>query len=47
MYTINWSSKAKKQLRKIDRVAQMAISDAVDDLESFPNTPNVIARGGH
>jgi len=47
MYTINWSSKAKKQLRKIDRVAQMAISDAVDGLESFPNTPNIIALTRH
>ena len=36
MYVINWSSKAKKQLRRIDRQAQVAIIEAVDQLEYFP-----------
>jgi len=47
MYAINWSSKAKKQLRKIDVPAQAVIVDAVDELASFPNAKNVKALSKH
>jgi len=47
MYAINWSNKAKKQLRKIDRKEQGTIIDAVDELENFPNAKNVIALTKH
>ncbi|WP_442596292.1 type II toxin-antitoxin system RelE family toxin [Parapusillimonas sp. JC17] len=47
MYSVNWSNKAKKQLRKIDRKEQGTIIDAVDELESFPNAKNVIALTKH
>lgn len=47
MYHINWSSKAKKQLRKIDHQAQVTIMDAVDELVNFPNARNVITLTNH
>ncbi|MCB5362900.1 type II toxin-antitoxin system RelE/ParE family toxin [Pusillimonas sp. CC-YST705] len=47
MYAVNWSNKAKKQLRKIDRKEQITIVNAVDGLESFPDTKNVIALTNH
>jgi len=47
MYTINWSSKAKKQLRKIDSKNQESIIDAVDALKDFPNTRNVSTLTRH
>ena len=47
MYAINWSSKAKKQLRKIDLKEQGTIINAVDELENFPNAKNVIALTKH
>jgi len=47
MYMINWSSKAKKQLRKIDRKEQEKIIDAVDELENFPTVKNVIPITRH
>jgi len=47
MYAVNWSNKAKKQLRKIDRKEQGAIIDAVDELENFPHAKNVIALTKH
>ncbi|WP_269499637.1 type II toxin-antitoxin system RelE family toxin [Castellaniella sp. S9] len=47
MYAINWSNKAKKQLRKIDRKEQGTIIGAVDELENFPNAKNVIALTKH
>ncbi|MFC3337325.1 type II toxin-antitoxin system RelE family toxin [Paracandidimonas soli] len=47
MFAINWSSKAKKQLRKIDHQEQGTIIDAIDELENFPNAKNVIALTKH
>jgi len=47
MYAINWSNKAKKQLRKIDQQEQGTIIDAVDELEHFPKTKNVVALTQH
>jgi len=47
MYAINWSNKAKKQLRKIDQQEQDVIINAVDELTQFPNTRNVIALTRH
>ncbi|MFA5520171.1 MAG: type II toxin-antitoxin system RelE/ParE family toxin [Castellaniella sp.] len=47
MYTVNWSNKAKKQLRKIDRKEQLTIIDAVDRLEDFPSVKNVISLTKH
>jgi len=47
MYAINWASKAKKQLRKIDQKEQGTIVDAVDGLAQFPKTPNVVALTQH
>ena len=47
MYAVNWSNRAKKQLRKIDRKEQMTIIDTVDALEDFPNTKNVIPLTKH
>jgi len=47
MYAINWASKAKKQLRKIDQKEQGTIVDAVDGLAQFPKTPNVVALTKH
>ena len=38
MYSINWTNKAKKQLRKIDRQEQVTIIDAIDKLEMYPQT---------
>jgi len=47
MYTINWSTKAKKQLRKINQQEQGTIIDAVDELAHFPKTRNVVALTRH
>jgi len=47
MYGINWSNKAKKQFRRIDKKNQSAIIDAVDELRHFPNTRNVVALTNH
>ena len=47
MYSVNWSNKAKKQLRKIGRKEQGTIIEAVDGLEDFPNIKNVIALTKH
>ncbi|MBU4609482.1 type II toxin-antitoxin system RelE/ParE family toxin [Achromobacter sp. GG226] len=47
MYRINWSSRAKKQLRKVDRQAQVSIIDAVGQLVTFPSAKNVIALTKH
>ncbi|NYT61143.1 type II toxin-antitoxin system RelE/ParE family toxin [Alcaligenaceae bacterium] len=47
MCAVNWSSKAKKQLRKINRKEQGTIIDAVDELEQFPNAKNAIALTNH
>ncbi|WP_311514606.1 type II toxin-antitoxin system RelE family toxin [Oligella urethralis] len=41
MYDINWSNRAKKQLRKIDITDSKRISDAVDLLADFENAVNV------
>ncbi|OFS84051.1 cytotoxic translational repressor of toxin-antitoxin stability system [Oligella sp. HMSC05A10] len=41
MYDINWSNRAKKQLRKIDITDRKRISDAVDLLADCENAVNV------
>lgn len=46
-YAINWSAKAKKQIRKIETRMQETILKAVDELESFPNTRNLTALTNH
>ncbi|MFW8565383.1 type II toxin-antitoxin system RelE family toxin [Orrella sp. 11846] len=47
MYSINWTNKAKKQLRKIDRQEQVTIIDAIDKLEMYPQTKNIIPLSNH
>lgn len=47
MYAINWSNKAKKQQRKIDKKEQGTIIDAVDKLEDLPNAKNVTPLSNH
>ena len=47
MYDINWLKKARKQLSKIDRSHQIDIMNAVDTLQDFPNTINVIHLKNH
>lgn len=46
-YAVNWSNKAKKQLRRVDRKEQGTIIDAVGELENFPQAANVIALSNH
>lgn len=47
MNTIHWTSKAVKQLRKLDRPAQIPIVEAIDALRHMPDCGNVKALGGH
>lgn len=37
MNAINWTCKAAKQLRKMDKPQQRAIGDAVGELHAMPN----------
>lgn len=39
--TINWTSKAFKQLRKLDRQHQIAVRDGVNTLTEMPNCQSV------
>jgi len=47
MNSINWTPKAAKQLRKLDKQAQAPIRDAVTKLETMPNSQNVKALTNH
>lgn len=47
MYNINWSTKARKQLKRIDRHDQLEILVAVDTLQDLPNAKNVLALTNH
>ncbi|KAF7597972.1 MAG: cytotoxic translational repressor of toxin-antitoxin stability system [Candidatus Dactylopiibacterium carminicum] len=47
MNSINWTTKAAKQLRKLDRQHQVAILDAVSGLAGMPDSQNVKALTNH
>jgi len=47
MNSINWSTKAIKQLLKINRLEQVAIKNAAGDLAMMPQTRNVKALTNH
>jgi len=47
MNSINWTPKAAKQLRKLDKQAQSPIRDAVEKLATMPNSQNVKALTNH
>ena len=47
MNSINWTQKAAKQLRKLDKQAQGPIRDAVTNLAAMPNCQNVKALTNH
>ncbi|QCP49655.1 type II toxin-antitoxin system RelE/ParE family toxin [Trinickia violacea] len=47
MNAINWTPKAAKQLRKLDRQHQVAIRDGVNTLASMPECQNVKVLTNH
>ncbi|MFT4432069.1 type II toxin-antitoxin system RelE family toxin [Caballeronia sp. 15715] len=47
MNKINWTSKAIKQARKLDRPVRVAIVDAVEQLAEMPDCQNVKALTNH
>ncbi|MGE8370933.1 type II toxin-antitoxin system RelE/ParE family toxin [Pseudomonas sp. SAS7] len=47
MNTINWSRKAVKQLRKIDKVDQPKVYDAAQALARMPHVQSVKALANH
>jgi mRNA interferase RelE/StbE len=47
MNSINWTLKAARQLRKLDRQWQGAIRDSVTSLSSMPDCQNVKALTNH
>jgi mRNA-degrading endonuclease RelE of RelBE toxin-antitoxin system len=47
MNKINWTPKAAKQLRKLDRQHQVAIRDGVSTLEAMPDCQNITALTKH
>lgn len=47
MNTINWTPKAFKQLRKLDRQHQVTIRDGVSSLATMPDCQSVIALVDH
>ncbi|AJX60266.1 cytotoxic translational repressor of toxin-antitoxin stability system [Burkholderia pseudomallei] len=47
MNSINWSPKALKQVRKLDRKDGATITKAVDSLATFPHCQNVKALTNH
>ena len=47
MNSINWTPKAAKQLRKMDKQLQSPIRDAVAKLAAMPNCQNVKALTNH
>jgi mRNA interferase RelE/StbE len=44
---INWSPKAAKQARKLDRPVRLQILNAVEALAEMPDVPNVKALTSH
>jgi mRNA-degrading endonuclease RelE of RelBE toxin-antitoxin system len=44
---IEWTRKATKQLRKLDRQYQVQVRDGVDALRNFPECGNVKALSNH
>ncbi|MDW3684612.1 type II toxin-antitoxin system RelE/ParE family toxin [Cupriavidus sp. CV2] len=47
MNSINWTLKAARQLRKLDRQHQRTVVDAVGDLAAMPDCQNVKALTKH
>lgn len=47
MNTINWSRKAVKQLRKINKADQPKVYDAAQALARMPNVQNIKALTNH
>lgn len=47
MNAINWTCKAAKQLRKMDKLQQRAIVEAVGALHAMPQCQNVKALNNH
>lgn len=47
MNAINWTCKAAKQLRKLDKLQQRAIVEAVGALHAMPQCQNVKALNNH
>jgi mRNA-degrading endonuclease RelE of RelBE toxin-antitoxin system len=47
MNKINWTPKATKQARKLDRPVRVAIVDAVEQLAAMPDCQNVKALTNH
>ncbi|MCA1322539.1 type II toxin-antitoxin system RelE family toxin [Herbaspirillum sp. alder98] len=47
MNAIRWTSKAARQLRKLDRQIQRNVVDAVSALSQMPDCANVKALSGH
>ncbi|MFP6562392.1 type II toxin-antitoxin system RelE/ParE family toxin [Paraburkholderia sp. B3] len=47
MNKINWSPKAAKQARKLDRPVRLQILDAVEGLATMPDVSNVKALINH
>jgi mRNA-degrading endonuclease RelE of RelBE toxin-antitoxin system len=47
MNSINWTPKAAKQLRKLDRQHQVAIRDGVSTLTAMPDCQNIVALTNH
>lgn len=47
MNTINWTPKAAKQLRKLDRQHQVAIRDSVSALVTMPDCQSIKALTDH
>lgn len=47
MNSINWTPKATKQARKLDRPVRLQILGAVDALAAMPNCQNVKALTNH
>lgn len=47
MNSINWSTKAIKQLLKINRSEQVAIKNAAGELATMPQTRNIKALTNH
>ncbi len=47
MSEIEWTRKAAKQLRKLDRPVQVQVRDGVNALHDFPDCQNVKALTNH
>ncbi len=47
MNEIEWRLKAARQLRKLEKPAQVQVRDAVETLRQFPDCRNVTALSNH